>query len=68
MSILSPTLRNNVFILNAVLDIAPLYSTSFYTTTMSVARVVWAMVPKIYHFHNVPAILPTLQKRRATVE
>jgi len=22
----------------------------------------WAMVPKIYHFHNLPPILPILQK------
>ena len=34
---LSPTLRINVFILNAMLDIVPLYSTSCYTTTMGVA-------------------------------
>jgi len=36
---LSPTLRINVFSkLDPVLDIAPLYSTSCYTSTMGVAR------------------------------
>jgi len=28
----------------------------------------WVMVPKIYHFHNLPPILPILQKGRTTVE
>jgi len=28
----------------------------------------WTMVPKIYHFYNVPSILPFLEKGRTTVE
>jgi len=45
-----------------VQDIAP-------TTTMGVARGgTWAMVTKIYKFHNVSPILLTLQKGRTTVE
>jgi len=44
------------------LDIAP-------TTTMGIARGgTWAMVTKIYKFHNVSPILAILQKGRITVE
>jgi len=38
-------------------------------TTMDVARAgTWAMVTRIYKFHNVYPILPILQKGRTTVE
>jgi len=52
----------NALLSDRYLDIAP-------TTTMDVAKGgTWAMVTKIYKFHNVSPILLILQKGRTTVK
>jgi len=35
---------------------------------MGLGRGTWAMVPKKWHFRNLPPILPVSQKRRTTVD